>query len=278
MITEYPIGEKYLDIETGLVTSIKGMDNAAASINYLDLIGTNLIAGHEIFEGYGERTFCSTATLGDDVWQGTATTLPIPNQSTGEQMTVVSTSAQDGVAGTGVLTLHVHGLDATGVPVSETVTMNGVTPVSTIRTNWRFIQYIHTETVGSSAHTVGTITLYKAGAPATIYQTLLPNNNQSLNSARMVPAGKTLYVKTIAASAASNKPVSVRLRATSTFEETVTTGYFFLHKDTYFLQDSTVVEHFSVPKKFPSLSIVKATVYSATAGGDVSINYHGWIE
>lgn len=47
----------------------------------------------------GFRTSISNATNGDDIWTGTATTIPIP-PSAGQQMQVVSTSANDGVAGT----------------------------------------------------------------------------------------------------------------------------------------------------------------------------------
>lgn len=278
MITEYPQGTKYLDSVTGLITSVKGMDNHAAAIDYLDMIGIGAISGHSLFRGWGERSSLSTSVNGDDVWQGTATTLPIPDQSTGEQMTVVSTSVQDGVAGTGILTLKIHGLDISGNEVSETVTMNGTTSVDTIRTNWRFNQSIHTQTVGANGVAVGTITIYKTGSSATVYNQINAGGNMSLNAARMVPSGKTFYLKGLSACASSNKPISIKLRATSDFEDIVTTGYFFLFKTACFLMNSTCVKLFPIPLKFTSLCIIKATAYSSQTGGDIAFAYDGWIE
>lgn len=278
MITEYPSSDKYLDSETGLVASVKGMDNCSGHIDYENLIGRGLIPGHEVFEGYGQRSSCSTAVNGDDVWEGVATTMPIPNQVIGEQMTVVSTSAQDGVAGTGILTLDIHGLDATGAVVSEIVVMQGTTPVSTTRTNWRFIQSIHAETVGTNNLAVGDITIYKTGFAATVYNKIVAGGNMSLNSARMVPVGKTFYLKTISYAAAANKSTSIKLRSTTTFENTLTASNFFLFKDNVFLLNSTITKVFPIPRKYIALSIIKATVYSSVAGGDVSVSYGGWIE
>lgn len=278
MIKEYPSSEKYLDSETGLVTTVKGNDGSAATIDYLCSIGSGKIAGHNRFRGFGQRVSCSTVSSGDDIWEGTAATCPIPNQTTGEQMTLVSTSALDTAAGTGCQTIDVHYLDATGNPQAEIVTLNGVTPVNTVATNIRFVQSIHTETVGTLGTVQGTISIYKLATPATVYNIVSPGGNLSLNGARMVPFGKTFYMTSVAISASSGKSMSIKLRTTSTFEETLTPGYFFLFKTCTFLLNSTSNEMFEVPIKFPSLCIIKGTAYSSTAGGDCSFSYNGWIE
>ena len=102
----------------------------------------------EFFSAQGTRASVSTTTSGDDVWSGTATTLPIP-VSTGVQMTVVSTSGNDAAAGSGIRTIEIHYLDANGNEQIEGVTMNGVTGVNTVATNIRFVNEFYAETVGT---------------------------------------------------------------------------------------------------------------------------------
>lgn len=269
---------QYLDSETGLWTDTIGMDGVPASIDYETMIARNLILGHEAFRGFGERVGVTNLVAGNDICQITATAIPIPTQPTGDLMTVVSTSIQDGVAGTGVLTLDVHYLDASGNAQDLVITMNGTTPVDIPAIYMRFIQSIHAETVGTSGTTVGTITIYKTGSPTIIYNQLNPGGNMSLNSARMIPAGKTFYMKNLSVMASDNTPVSVRLRATSTFEDVVTTGYFFLFKDVSILQNSSREKTFSIPLKFPALSVLKFTAYATTNGASVAVNFDGWIE
>lgn len=268
----------YLDAETGVWTAVKGMDNVLASIEYGTMIAAGFLPGHAGFRGWGERTAITNIVAGNDVWQGTATAIPIPDQTIGEQMTVVSTSAADAAAGTGVQTLDIHGLDITGNPQHEVVTLTGVTPKNTIRTNWRFIQSIHTETVGTGGTAAGTISIYRTGDATRVYNILVPGGNMSLCSSRMVPLNKTLYIANISVMAADNTSVSVRLRATSTFEDTVTPGYFFLFKDVSILQNSSREKNFKVPMKFPALTIIKWTAYATSNGAAASVNYDGWIE
>jgi len=268
----------YLDVDTGLITKVNGHEGMIHTIGYLTAVGIGKIPGHESFRGFGERSGITNIAAGNDVWQGTATTVPIPSQTVGEQMTVVSTSAADANAGTGIQTLDVHGLDISGNPQSEVITMNGVTPVNTVRANWRFIQSIHAETVGTGGSAAGTISIYKTGSASAIYNVLAAGGNMSLNSARMVPLGKTFYLCNLSVMAADNTSVSVRLRSTSTFENTLTPGYFFLFKDVSILLNSSREKTFCVPLKFPELCIIKFTGYASTNGAAAAINYDGFIE
>lgn len=276
-LTDNTAKNQYYDHVTNLWGNIRGVDGATRILPYSFAVALGHISGHESFRGYGQRIATSTTTAGDDIWEGTATTCPIPTQPTGDLMTVVSTSAQDGVAGTGIVTLAIHYLDATGNPQSVVIVMNGITPVNT-GVYMRFIQSIHAETVGTNKTAIGTILLYKTGDAATVFTVIVPGGNMHLNAARMVPLGKTFYMTSISVSGASNKSMSVKLRATSTFEDVVTTGYFFLFKDVIFLQNSTREKPFITPLKFPALTVVKATAYSTISGGDVTFSYDGWIE
>lgn len=246
--------------------------------NYLDSVGMGKIAAHEPFTGYGYRTGCSAAAFGDDVWEGVSATCPFPDQLVGEQFTLASSSTLDAAAGTGVRSVDVHGLDIAGNPQKEIVILNGQTPVSTVRTDWRFCQAIHGETWGTLGCAAGTISIYRAGDATRVYNVITTGGSMSLNAARMVPAGKTFYLKTRTMSASGSKAIRISPRATATFEDTLTNDWRFLYRQPHTLQDSPLQETLSIPEIYPALSIIKATAFSAQAGGNVAFGYTGWIE
>jgi len=268
-------GQHY-DIETAQWANTTGADGAVHSMSYTSAIAMGHIAGHSSFRGFGQRQTLSAVVSGDDIWEGTATTCPLPPDA-GDLMSIVSTSANDTSAGTGVRSVDIHYLDPSGNSQSIVVATNGLTAVDT-GILMRFVQSIHSETVGSNGTAVGTISIYKTGSVATVYNVIVPGGNMSLNAARMIPLGKIFYMTNLSVSGASNKAISIKLRSTSTFEDVITTGNFFLFKDVTFAQNSTREKTFRVPLKFPALSVLKATAYSSQAGGDISFNYDGWIE
>jgi len=254
-------------------------EGLVGTIPYHDLIRLGKIPGHSPFRGFGQRPSLSTVATGDDIWTGTATTIPIPDQTTGDALTCVSTSAADASpSGANVRKIDLHYLTLAGAEAHANISLNGTTPVSTGLTGVRHIQYIHSEeTSGYGVAAAGVITCYRTGDAARVYAQIPIGANVSLNSQRMVPAGKTFYMNYISVSGASGKPLSVRLRATNDFEGLLTPG-IFIFNEVYFLQDSVTSLNLSIPRKFPALSIIKATVYSTQAGGDVSVSYGGWIE
>lgn len=239
-----------------------------------------ILSGGMGLTGFGLRN--SISISGDDVWPGTAITIPIPADA-GEQMSLVSTSAADATGGTGALSIEVHYLDDKGNPKSEQVLMNGVTPVNTVATNIRFVQEIHTLTAGSNLLAVGTITIFKTGFPATVYNLILPGTNMSLSTARMVPAGKVLLLLNFQSSsgaAAGGKSSDVRLRATVhplPYIDGVAmlAPRLFHFLDNGMLFNSTAQHPFLMPRSIPAFAIVKCTAYSTSAGSDVSASWEG---
>lgn len=77
-------------------------------------------------------------------------------------MTVQSTSAQDGVGGTGVRSLSVDLLDADYNLSVVDITLNGLTPVSLPGTILR-VNYNHATAVGSTGAAVGDISITSVG-------------------------------------------------------------------------------------------------------------------
>jgi len=254
-------------VTTGLRPSTEEQD-------YTDSISSGTAIG---LRGFGTRLSISAAVTGDDVWMGTATTLPIP-PDVGEQMQVVSTSLSDSAAGIGANTVDIHYIDAAGIMKYETVTMNGVTPVLTVATNIRFVQEMHVVSAGTNLLAVGTISLSKAAVPATIYTQIQLGTNQSLNTARMVPANKVLLITSFGCSggaAAGGKSADVRLRATS--HGRLLTPRLFHFIDNAFIFNSAALRTYEKPIVLPSLAIVKCTAYATAGGADVQASWEGFL-
>jgi hypothetical protein len=88
-------------------------------------------------------------------------------QTTNFTGSVVSSSANDTGAGTGARTIKITYYDQTGAgPLTESATLNGVTPVNLVNANHCFIESIQVITVGSNGSNVGTITLFTGAGGA----------------------------------------------------------------------------------------------------------------
>jgi len=84
-------------------------------------------------------------------------------QASATQRSIVSASALDTAAGTGARTVRLTYFDNTGAgPLTEVLTLNGVTPVDTGSTTIRFIEKLEVVTVGSLGANAGIITLRAA--------------------------------------------------------------------------------------------------------------------
>lgn len=117
-------------------------------------------------------------------------------QTTNAQRSIVSANAADASAGTGARTVKITYLDQVGAgPFTETITMNGTTPVNTVSTTICFIEKIEVVTAGSSGSNTGILSLKAAtaGGGATIW-TIGATDNQTFGSHHYVPTGKTCNI------------------------------------------------------------------------------------
>jgi hypothetical protein len=158
---------------------------------YLIQIGFGLVPGVSRVTGLGHNP--SIAAVPADVWSGGGT---YPWLTAATSLEMVSSSASDAAAGTGTRTVLVAGLDANYVAVSETVTLNGTTPVALLNQYFRINSLIQMS-AGSGKVNAGTITLRDSGGGST--RGLIPViGGQGIGISRQsvytVPAGFTLQI------------------------------------------------------------------------------------
>ncbi|MCP5012289.1 MAG: hypothetical protein GY942_20110 [Aestuariibacter sp.] len=242
-------------------------------------ISLGLESGYKMFGGLGERESMGVVTDGEDIWRGNQltpaptsdTSIPVP-PDIGEQMTVISEDANDTSAGTGVRTVDIHYLDATGAEQEETVTLNGTTGVDTVATDIRFVNDMHSATAGSNGVAEGHIKIYAKSDSGLVYNMIEEGGNKSLVPNRMVPLGKTLVLQQWRVTETKAKRVAFRIRSTDN-EGTLTPGVFCF-KDTHYLSGNSSGD-ISLVDAIPALSIVKVSGWGDANGGESSCSWWG---
>lgn len=112
-------------------------------------------------------------------------------------MNVSSTSTDDAAAGTGAQTIVIQGLDSGHNEISETVTLNGQTTVTTTK-EFLHVNYMYVATAGTGKQNAGTIYIGSgvntAGVPAVVYNAIYTGLNASTTACYTIPAGYTAYI------------------------------------------------------------------------------------
>jgi hypothetical protein len=139
------------------------------------------IQGHDHLDLFGYSTAVGSTAMGP-LWEGlTSSGGNYPFPTTAGVIVVASSSASDTA-----VTMLISGLDVNYLPITESVALNGTTPVSTTQSFFRINSV--TTTVGNA---VGNVTFLRAG-------TTIAQVNAGLGQTQMsvytVPAGYTLYL------------------------------------------------------------------------------------
>lgn len=246
-------------------------------------VARGAISGATVMSAMGEMENIDPLVQGRDIWRGNdlsatpsapASTDIIPTpDSGGEQMTVISEDAADTSAGTGVQTLQLDYLDASGDQQSETITMNGTTGVNTVATDIRFINDMYSLTVGSNGVAEGNIRIYKQSDDTLVYNMIYIGGNKSLVPHRMVPAGKTLVLKGWAAGEAKNKRMVFRIRSTDM--NNVLIPGVFCFKDNIYVKQGNWGGVLNIP--VPELSIIKISGWADETDCEGSCSWWGYL-
>lgn len=168
------------------------ISNPLDALDFETRVSVGGVPGYSIVNKFGTNADIDSGTVPEDVcevggaYTGWATAA--------ETVQVLSSSANDASAGTGARTVRMTGLDSSYAQISETVTLNGTSGVTTTNSFLR----VHTATVltaGSGGVNAGDITFRQSTTTANIFLFMLAGRNQTNCSAYTVPAGKTAYMK-----------------------------------------------------------------------------------
>ena len=155
-----------------------------AQMPFMNAVAFGLVPGYSIVNKFGHNP---TADAGDNIWAGDG---PYDFYYLHDAQTVsaVSTSAQDDTTGTGAHTVAFFGTDDDGYLISETVTMDGQTPVALTNTYSTMYRGV-VMTVGSSPSNVGVITVTNGAAVVAAY--IAAGDGQTQQDSYMIPKGKS---------------------------------------------------------------------------------------
>jgi hypothetical protein len=176
--------------------------------DYFAAVGFSQIDGHTRVAAFGNNPDIDSGP--EDVWSGGGL---YPWMSADTALEVLSSSANDTAAGTGARTVLIVGLNSSHAPISQTITLNGTTPVA-IPTSLFRINSALIMSAGSGEVNNGDITIRVAGAGAT-RAVIQAGYGIARQSQYTVPAGYTLSV--ISLLFCINRPSSARDATVATF-------------------------------------------------------------
>ena len=140
--------------------------------------------------------YVNTSATGNQAVRATTYT---PSTSAG-QRSVSSSSTADASGGTGAQQIVINYLDSSFAQHSETITLNGTTPVATVGTNYLYIESIIVTQVGSGQINAGIISLYTANnGTGTVIGSVAVGDQQTWWAHHYVPAGVTCYLTCLSA-------------------------------------------------------------------------------
>ena len=155
--------------------------------------------------GSRSQGWSSTSVLGDACEYLDTSQANMNTPTTGQTLYLVSTSANDAAAGTGVRTVQIVYLDSSGNLASTTKTMNGTTPVS-CGTGFSFILWMEAATVDTGGVAAGNISLSSTNGAATVattFEYIAAGGNRSLSGRCKIPTGYNGYLLSWSAAAVS---------------------------------------------------------------------------
>lgn len=203
----------------------------------------------------------------EDLWNVGGLWTPI---TTAQTISIVSTSANDTAAGTGAQTAELRGLDASYNRVSETITLNGLTPVVSVN-SYIFVSDLEILTTGTGNTNAGQIT-GTASTDATIQFRMLAGEGRTQLSWYMIPAGYSavchgyfMSMNNTAAGAVIRAEFQIRKFG----RQFVTRGYVSTRND----GNGQAFVPFIPPLFLPEKTIVKVSASSGTNNSDVQVTY-----
>jgi hypothetical protein len=202
---------------------------------------TGAYLGHRRVVALGNNPSIDIATEPEDVWSGGGL---YPWMSAATSLEVVSASANDTAAGTGARTVRIDGLKADFTEVSQTITLNGVTPVA-LPTQLFRINGALILSAGSGGTNAADLTVRDSGGGTT--RALIPAGfGITRQSIFTVPAGYTLQIISQIFSINRSGGGATKYATVQNFIKNAATGMFRLPLEIGF-SDQNPYRHDGIP-------------------------------
>lgn len=225
-------------------------------VDKLHAIATGGIPGHSVVNKFGANPDVGTTI--ETVWEeGGVYAYP----ASAIAMEIVSDDVNDDDGSTGAETVTVYGLDANYNEQSETVTLDGTTPVALVNTYLR-VYRMKVRSAGATGANEGKIEVQNTANTVT-YCSITAGNNQSLAAFWTVPAGKTAYLCTADMSTDSNKGLQ-------TFIFVRPYGEVFQLKQPFHLYGGVAHFEYKMPLVIPEKSDIEIRAIAAATGGSAN--------
>ena len=229
-------------------------------------VAQDQIAYHEHIYKFGQNAVVGNSV--ETIWQQGGLYSYPPSATT---MTVSSSDTNDTSEGTGARTVQIAGLDGDCNEVSETITLNGQTAVTTtnsfLRVNRALVLIAGSGGSNAGIIYVGTGTV-TSGVPANVYTTINGDGtNQSLQAFWTVPANYNAYIyqTNISTGNSSNTPAVLKTLLVARPH-----GGVFNTKEVIVLTDGNHLQRYSFPIKLTEKTDIEFRAESSS--GSVSFN------
>jgi hypothetical protein len=146
------------------------------------------VRGAEIVQRYGLNGDVDAA---EDIWDGGGDYTGFAVAA--EILNIVSSDVGDDSAGIGARTVLIEGLDANYAALSETVIMDGTTPVVTVALFLR-VFHVSVATAGTTKRNIGTITVKQNTTTTNVFCIMPATYSRCQSTNYTVPAGKKLLL------------------------------------------------------------------------------------
>jgi hypothetical protein len=207
---------------------------------------------------------------------------------TAETQLVVVGGAEDdpekavGGAGTGVWSVRLYYLNKLGQEKSVDATLNGTAEVALSVSDVYRVQNLRALTTGTGKKAAGAISLkLPSGVGSTIYTQIAANHTRARNSAWTVPAGKRLYIESIAFSCGGlTKEKAAIFTTLATYDDKSLSiiPFFFPYHEVILEDESFEKELKFMPTVLPAGVDIKIRVQGLVADCITSSALRGFVE
>lgn len=202
----------------------------------------------------------------ETIWSGSNI---YPYLAAADQLEIQSADADDTSGGTGARTLELFGLDGSYSPISEIVTLNGATFVTTSDSFLRIFRAI-VRSAGSSGWNEGVITIRDQDTDTT--RALIEVNvNQTLMATYTVPAGQTAYITFWYAGSSFAKDTHIQMYVRPEGEVFQIKRYVHLFRQTY-------QGRLDFPEAVAEKSDIEIRAQASGGSGEISGGFFLWLE